>query len=158
MQGVKHQLDCHCIVPGITGPGKQPIYFKFNVFSVIDDGNNVELKYVQCPNCGVIHKVFDLCRSEILAGKDEAAMVRTLQDLKLSIPENLVEVLEMHNCELADFEKLEYILDNEKWDEYIILDREIEDENAVGKMLTFRKEGRIRIEPFMTKEFVSAAD
>ena len=133
---------------------KKPLYFGFNVFSEIDEGNNITCKFLQCPNCGVIHKVYDACRSEIITGKDESAMVRNLTDVKLSIPENFVELLENHGCEFADYEKLEFILDNKMWSEYILLSKDYEDNSRVGKMLTFSDNGKPKVEPFMSTELI----
>ena len=64
MQGFKHLVQCHCILPQYRKM-KDPVFHKFVVFSTIDKKDNVEPKNVQCNNCGVIHKVFDICKSEI---------------------------------------------------------------------------------------------
>jgi len=153
MMGIKHYVECHCVLPQYRS-SKKPIYFGFNVFSEIDEGNNVQCKFLQCPNCGVIHKVYDTCRSEIIAGKDESAIIRSLSDVKLSISENFVELLESHGCEFADYEKLEFILDNKMWSEYILLSKDYEDNNRVGKMLTFSDKGKPKVEPFMSTELI----
>jgi len=153
MRGLKHYVECHCVLPQYRN-AKKPLYFGFNVFSEIDEGNNITCKFLQCPNCGVIHKVYDACRSEIITGKDESAMVRNLTDVKLSIPENFVELLENHGCEFADYEKLEFILDNKMWSEYILLSKDYEDNSRVGKMLTFSDKGKPKVEPFMSTELI----
>jgi hypothetical protein len=150
MNGVKHYIECHCVLPQYRS-SKKPIYFGFNVFSKIDEGNNVVSKFSQCPNCGVIHNVIDLCKSEIISGKDESVMLRTISDIKLSVPENMVQLLDQHGCEFADYEKLEYILDHKAWNEYILLSKDYEDDNRVGKVLKFEESGKPRVEPFMTK-------
>ena len=154
MQGLKHYIECHCVLPQYRN-SKKPVYFGFNVFSKIDDGNSVICKFTHCPNCGVVHKVYDACKSEISSGKDESAATRSISDLKLSIPENFIELLETHNCEFADYEKLEFILDHEAWSEYIVLGKDHEDDNRVGKILSFSDSGRARVEPFVTKELIS---
>tara|TARA_Y100000389_G_scaffold44333_1_gene39065 strand:- start:366 stop:842 length:477 start_codon:yes stop_codon:yes gene_type:complete len=151
--GIKHFIECHCVLPQYRN-AKKPIYFGFSAFSEVDDGNSVKLKYSQCPNCGVIHKVYDLCKSEILAGKDESAVIRSFSDIKLSIPEHFVQLLESHNCEFADYEKLEFILDNELWSERILLSTDFEENDRVGKMLTFSSKGKPKVEPFMSKELI----
>ena len=153
MTGIKHHIECHCVLPQYRNV-KRPIYFGFNAFSEMDEGNSVCLKFLQCPNCGVIHRVYDLCKSEILAGKDESAIVRSLSDVKLSIPENFVELLETHNCEFADYEKLEFILDNELWTDRVLLSMDFDENNRIGKMLTFSNKGKPRVEPFMSKELI----
>jgi hypothetical protein len=154
MQGIKHYIECHCITPQFKNK-KKPIYFGFSVFSVLSDEDEVENKFVQCPNCGVIHKVVDLCKSEILSGKDESVAVRTLDDIKFSIPENLVQLLESNRTSYADYEKLEWILNNEIWDETVILTSDIEEGTRVGKILKFSKDGRPRVEPFASVELIN---
>ena len=153
MLGLKHYIECHCVLPQYRNV-KKPIYFGFNAFSEVDEGNNVKLKFIQCPNCGVIHKVYDICKSEILAGKDESAIIRNLSDVKLLIPEHFVQLLETNNCEFADYEKLEFIISNEFWSERILLSTDFEENNRVGKMLTFSSKGKPRVEPFMSKELI----
>ena len=153
MQGIKHYIECHCVLPQYRNT-KKPIYFGFNVFSKMDEGNNVICRLAQCPNCGVIHKVYDVCQSEIMAGKDESAAVRTLSDVKLSIPENFVELLETHSCEFADYEKLEFILENKVWSEFIVLNKDYEENNRVGKLLRFSELGKPKVEPFMSTELI----
>mgnify|MGYP003658589485 CR=1 FL=1 len=153
MQGIKHYIGCHCVLPQYMNV-KKPIYFGFNTFSKMDKGNSVQFKHAQCPNCGVIHKVYDICKSEIIAGKDESAIIRSISDVKLSIPENFVQLLETHNCEFADYEKLEFILEGELWSERILLSMDFEENNRVGKMLSFSDKGKPKVEPFMSKELI----
>jgi hypothetical protein len=153
MKGIKHYIECHCVTPQFRN-AKKPIYFGFSVFSVLQEDDTVDEKFVQCPNCGVIHRVHDLCRSEILSGKDESAVIRSLDDIKLSIPENLVQLLEANKTSFADYEKLEWIINNEVWDESVILVSDIEDGTRTGKLLKFNKSGRPRVEPFASVELI----
>jgi hypothetical protein len=156
MSGTKHYIECHCVLPQYRSV-KKPIYFGFNVFSEYDHDENIKLKYVQCPNCGVIHKVHNVCHSEILSGKDESAMIRDINDVKLSLPEKYVELFETHQCEFADYEKLEHIINNKLWSEYIVLSMKQEDDSRVGKIMRFLKTGTPRVEPYITKELIEYA-
>ena len=65
----KHLIECHCILPQYKKAPK-PVFHKFIVFSEIDN-DVVEPTYVQCNNCGAVHKIYDFCKSEIIVGRDE---------------------------------------------------------------------------------------
>ena len=43
-----------------------PLFHKFTVFSEFDSEGEIIPKIAKCNNCGVIHKVIDFCRSEII--------------------------------------------------------------------------------------------
>jgi len=153
MNGVKHYVECHCVIPQY-GKSKKPLYYKFKAFSEIDNGNNVKCKFLQCPNCNVVHKVIDLCKSEIMIGTENSPVVTTMIDIKLSLPENLVELLEKHNLSIADYEHLEFIIREKKWEDYIVLVKEENKEKIEGKILKFSSEGKPRVEPFWTQVII----
>ena len=62
---LKHLIECHCSLI-IYKKRKDTVYHKFPVYSKLDKDNNIIEKIVQCNNCGVVHKITDLCKSEIL--------------------------------------------------------------------------------------------
>ena len=81
IEGVRHLIECHCILPQFRNR-QTPVYHKFIVFSTVDD-DKVNKKLVQCNNCGILHKVVDLCKSEIAHGMEEGASLRTIEDIRL---------------------------------------------------------------------------
>lgn len=127
---------------------KKPLYFKFQVFSIIDDGNNVIPKTAQCPNCGIVHKVFDICKSEIATGKEESREIITKDDLSFMLPSDYVNILKNYDCVIADYEQLLFILENKKWNDFIVLTYEKEGEDISGKLLKFSETGQPKIEPY----------
>jgi len=153
MQGIKHLIECHCVLPQYRGKEK-PVYHKFVVFSVIDDSDTVIATHTQCNNCGTVHKVYDVCKSEIIAGKDESAVVETIKDFQISLPSSLFELFENYHLEVPDYQYARFILENRKWDETIILASENEDETKSGKLLRFVAEDQFRVEPFVRQEVV----
>ena len=90
-RGVKHNIQCLCVLPQYRKT-KDPPYHEFVVFSVIDDSDTVEEKYAQCNNCGAIHKIIDLCRSEIATDRAELVIL-TKEDIKLMKETQLMKVL-----------------------------------------------------------------
>ena len=84
MKGVKHLVQCHCILPQYKN-AKDPVFHKFTVFSVIDDSDTVVSKYAECNNCGAAHKVYDICKSEIVVGKDEVRSYLKISDFQAQV-------------------------------------------------------------------------
>ncbi len=150
MNGIKHLIQCHCILPQYKNVN-DPVFHKFTAFSVIDNSDTVIVKYADCNNCGAVHKVYDVCKSEIMTGKDEMKSGLSKQDFKLSLPEQLYDLLGQYEREICDYEYSLFILDNKMWDEKIILSREEIDDHIQGKTLKFLGPERFRIESYVHK-------
>lgn len=147
MQGIKHLVQCHCVLPQYKN-ALEPVFHKFVVFSVIDDSDTVQPKFSQCNNCGVVHKVIDICRSELTL-KEETRALPNIEDIKFSISPDLVRVLESYHCDLATWEQAEWIYLTKAWDQWITLVREEDENNEIrGKRLIFLDDDRFRIEAF----------
>tara|TARA_B100001123_G_scaffold437566_2_gene570077 strand:- start:21020 stop:21481 length:462 start_codon:yes stop_codon:yes gene_type:complete len=153
MQGIKHIVECHCILPQYRN-AKNPVYHKFIVFSIIDDSNTVVPKYAQCNNCDVVHKVHDLCKSEIVAGRDEIRSIATIDDIKLSLEKDVCDVLESYQSDVATFENASFIMQNELWGESIVISKETIDDEISGKRLVFERKDKFKIEPFVYRTTV----
>src|SRR3990167_2319321 len=141
----KHLIECRCILPQFTNRNNPPFH-KFTVSSVIDNDDNVISKFVQCPNCGIVHKVIDICKSEILRGKEELRTLITIEDIKNSLPKNIAEVLETYDVALHIWEEAQFIVDNRLFDKQIILVSEEVDNSKQGKMLKIMETGFVKIE------------
>lgn len=154
MKGHKHLIQCHCILPQYKKK-KNPVFHKFVVFSLIEEeSDTVQVKYAECNNCGALHKIHDICKSEIVVGKEETRLVAKVTDFKLSLPNDLYDVLITYNCELADFEMAQYILDYQKWDYHVVLSREEIEGKTMGKILRFVNIDKFRIESYSNQETV----
>ena len=147
MEGIKHIIDCHCVLAQYRNT-KNPIYHKFIVFSIIDDSNTVVPKFVQCNNCDTVHKVFDICKSEIISGKDELGTGIQKDDIKRILPEDVRDVLESYSADLATYEYAAFILEQKKWGSFVVLTREIINDDVSGKMLVFESPVKFKIETF----------
>ena len=147
MQGVKHLVQCHCILPQFKN-SEDPTFHKFVVFSVIDDSDTVQPKFAQCNNCGVIHKITDICTSE-LTTREESKSLPSTSDIKLSSPQDLSQILESYQCDIATWEQAEWIYLTKSWDQWLSLVREYDEDSELhGKRLIFLQDGRFRIEAF----------
>lgn len=126
-----------------------PPYYNFAVFSIIDDSDTCIPKYAQCNNCGVVHRVVDLCRSEIISGRDELSSVTSVDDLKVMLSSDIVQVMESYSCTLPSYEHVHFIISNAQWGDFIVLTRDSIDDEQQGKLLRFIGPGKIIIESFM---------
>ena len=148
LSGVKHLIQCHCILPQFK-ESRDPVFHKFAVFSILDeDSDTVQPKFAQCNNCGIIHKVVDICRSE-LTTKEESKTLPSISDIRLSLPKSLSDVLDSYQSDISTWEHAEWIYLTKAWDSWIILAREEDDEGDLhGKRLIFLGEERFKIEAF----------
>ena len=151
--GIKHLVQCRCILPQFRGD-TDPVFHKFVVFSTLDEKTDeVTPKHVQCPNCGVVHKVTELSKSEILS-VDESAQIRTIDDISLSLPSRLEKILRTYKVDIATWEEAEFIINEQKWGGFVILDREQDSSTTKGKLLRIKGENSFMIEQFeSTREF-----
>ena len=151
--GYKHLVECHCVLPQFRHK-KTVTYHKFAVFSVADESDTVSPHLAQCNNCGTVHRVFDVCKSEILAGKDESRAVEKKEDVCLSLPSALVELFASYRLELPDYQFARFILENEKWDSMIVLTSEHTVTAREGELVRFVSQDKFRVEPFSSTEVI----
>ena len=147
MRGQKHLIKCRCVLPHLK-TRENPPQHQLTVFSVIDDNDKIKTKYSQCNNCGLIHKVIDICQSEILTGKDEMKSIVQIDDIKLSLPRNLSDILERHEIDLPSWEQAQFIVENKLWGDFIILAQEEEDGIVHGKYVRILSDSFFKIESF----------
>jgi len=127
---VKHLIDCHCIL-SIYKNRTKPIYHKFPVFSIVEE-DSIKEKYVLCNNCDIVHKVFEINKSEIKWGNEGfKSLVTTKEDIKFNLEnlgmERLVTILEVNNVDISDWELIDYLLENDLEGKVVIDKKEIED-------------------------------
>jgi len=153
MQGQQHLIQCHCILPQYRGR-KDPVFHKFIVFSVVDDSDTVIPKYVQCNNCGSVHKVHDICKSEIAWGKDELNTVNTIEDVGRGLTSDIRDVLTSYACELYTWEHVLFIYLNKLWGQTVVLTRDTINDDVQGKILRLNAADEILIENYIISENV----
>lgn len=151
MRGQRHLIKCRCVLPQYKGVTNPPVH-QFVVFSIITDTDSVKQKFAQCNNCGIVHKVTDICVSEILAGKEAMASVVKIEDVKLSLPSNLSDILERNNVDLATWEAAQFILENKEWGNFVILAQEEESGTRQGKYVRIMSETFFKVESFSREE------
>lgn len=152
--GQKHVIKCRCILHQFKTK-KNPPTHSFVVFSIINDDDSVVSKYVQCNNCGIIHKVTDIGRSEIINGKEHMSSIVTLNETKMSIPERLVILLEANNVDQPTWEYTKFIIDNERWGDCVVLSTDETEGTKQGKYVIILGENLFKIESFVREEVLT---
>lgn len=153
-QGVKHLVRCVCVLPQLSKL-KDPPSHEFTVFSVYDDASNdFEPTFVQCDNCGVVHKVIDVCTSTIMRGREEMSSVVTIEDVRGSVPENLAALLEQNKADLPTWQQVAWIVEDKRWGASVVLTSEYIDGTRQGKALTILGETLFKVTNF-TNETVA---
>ena len=153
MKGVRHLVECHCVLPQYRRRDV-PVFHKFPVFSKIDDQDIVEEKIVQCENCGTIHRVYDVCKSEIIPGKDDSRVALTIEDIKISMSDKLSNILDSYDCDISLWEHVEFIIENEEWGSEIVLKRESQPDTTSLKILQINSADKFRIKTATRKESI----
>jgi hypothetical protein len=121
------------------------------VFSTLTN-DVVDPKFVQCNNCGVVHKIYDLCKSEIVQGRDELRSVTKLEEISLSLPQDLRDVLKSYECDITVWEHLRFILEERRWGDRVVLTRENINGEVVGKVMTVSAGNRFSLEDYISRE------
>ena len=154
MNATKHMVECHCVLPQYRDR-REPVYHKFVVFSQVDvESDTVIPSYAQCNNCGTVHKVHDICKSQIVTGKEESAAVEQIKDVAMSLPASLVELFQSYSLELPDYMLARHVLDYNQWNTTIVLTQEKDGDMTTGKLLRFIGPERFRVEPLSRKDYI----
>ena len=106
-RGFKHLIRCRCTLPQFKNMASPPQHM-FVVFSVINDDDSVEPKFAQCNNCGIVHKVIDICKSEFTS-KETMTSLMSIDDVKVGLNPKLVSVLERYDVDLPTWEAVKSV-------------------------------------------------
>jgi len=152
LSGQKHLVKCRCVLQQYKKL-KDPPNHQFVVFSIIDS-DVVKHKHAQCTNCGVIHRVTEISRSDIVA-KEAMSTIVTIDDIKQSIPQRLADLLEVNKCDLPSWELAQFILENKRWGEFVVLTTERDGNTTQGKYVSILSETMFKVETFTREEVLS---
>ena len=150
--GVKHLISCRCILPTMKNKSDPPLH-KFVVFSIQENDVTLE-KLVTCNNCGVVHRVIEICRSDILNNFEGTSSSLTLEDVAMQLSESVRDILASYEKELADYEHVKFMIDKDTIGDFVVLSQEFNDDRKSGKVLKYKGEGKFEIEPFSRSEII----
>lgn len=151
--GQKHLIQCRCILHQFKKMKNAPLH-RFVVFSTVDDDKPV-IKFAQCNNCGIIHKIVDIGRSEILKDREHMSSIISVSEIKLSLNPSLVSILDANFCDLPTYEMVKFIIDQKKWGEIVILSSEEESGTRQGKYVRIMGEALFNVDSFTREEFIT---
>jgi hypothetical protein len=151
--GLKHLITCRCVLPQFKRYENPPQH-QFVVFSVLGDDDIVQPKFVQCNNCGIIHKVIEVNRSEIVAGREDMRSITSIDDIKMSMSLNLIALLEQNSADLPTWEAVQYAIINEQWGGFVVLTTDEEDGLRQGKYIRILGQNMFKVETFTREEVV----
>jgi hypothetical protein len=123
---------------------ENPIYHKFVVFSIIED-DVVEPKFVQCNNCAIIHKITDVCKSEIVAGLEFSNAVTRIDEVREALPDQIASFLEKANSDMATWENVAFLLENSLGGFEVPIAKEEVSGLTQVKMLSVDEKGKVKI-------------
>lgn len=152
--GQKHLVKCRCILSQFRKQDNPPTH-QFVVFSHVDDDGNVVTKHAQCNNCGVIHKVTDICTSEVMASKEHMNSLVTIDDIKGSLHQNLVTILDKNNADLPTWEACQYIIENKQWGLHVVLTTDLDNGTKAGKYVRILGDSLFKVDSFERSEVVT---
>lgn len=124
-----HQIDCSCILQ-VKGDPR----FRFKVFSVLEN-DKVQQKFVSCPNCGVTHKIVEIGKSNIIRSKEDLKSIIKIDDIKKSLNQRFIDVLEENNCDLTVWEQVKFIIENEMWGKHVHISFDYVDDVNIIKIM-----------------------
>lgn len=150
----KHFVKCRCVLPQLKSKSDPPLH-QFMVFSTLNNEGHVNTKLVQCDNCGIVHKIIDLCKTEILNGREDISSLVKIDDLKKSLPQNITAVLDSHDAPLPLWEQAQFIIDNCEWGQIIPLSVDIIDGMRQGKYLKILGVTLHKVESYTIEEYVT---
>jgi len=142
LEGIRHLIECHCVLPQYRN-SNPPVFHKFIVFSAIND-DQVQKKLAQCNNCGILHRIVDICKSEIVHGLEEGSSLRSIEDLKVSFPQRLSDFLVTQKLDISTWEFIEFLIDNKLEKDVVINKTEAGDITQL-KILQINADGTFKI-------------
>jgi len=150
--GVRHMIKCRCILKQFEKIDP-PLFHQFLVFSVLEN-DIIRPKIVQCQNCGIIHRIVDIGKSDIIEGREHMSSILTMDDVKASLSPRIVSILETHNADLAIYEHVAFIIENERWGDFVVLATDYDGADRHIKYVKIYGTNLAKIETFSRKEDV----
>tara|TARA_B100000965_G_C19153243_1_gene566971 strand:+ start:89 stop:520 length:432 start_codon:yes stop_codon:yes gene_type:complete len=120
----------------------KPVYHKIPTISFFNDNDEIKEKYIICNNCGVVHRVYEVLKSEIKWGMEDLKnLVNTKEDIAQNLnfleKNDIVNILNKEQAFTCDWELAEHLVEN-NIDGNIILQTTESDNNTVYKVLEIK--------------------
>ena len=155
MPGTKHLVQCHCILPQYRNMNT-PLFHKFVVYSTVSESGDINVSLAKCNNCGVVHKIVDFCKSEVMIGQEDSMAVVTIEDVRSNIPEKIAGILDKHVCDVATWQQVEDIFDNEEWGSVVTISTQKAGDSTQIKSIKINSESRFKVQADIRKDELGA--
>jgi hypothetical protein len=88
-----------------------------------------------------------VCKSDILrTGKDEHKTAISKEDIACQLSDKISNILRRYDCDISTWEQILDYIENEYWDQKIVLNRELVDGKYHVKILSLASENKVKIE------------
>jgi hypothetical protein len=150
---ITHLIECNCFIRQFKNSTNPPSH-KFIVFSELDESANVKPSYAKCNNCGAVRRITEICVSQAAPSMNEdSRSLETIDDIRLELPQNLIKILEKHECELHTWQEARFILKAGLFGRFVVLSKERTKEDLViGKTCQILGNDLYKIENFERDE------
>lgn len=152
--GQKHLIECKCVLPQFQNK-KPVVYHCFVVFSELDEDMNVLEHYEICNNCQAVHKIIDLCKSEVVPTnllEEEKIQVLEEDYYKKRLSAGIVGALDSNQVELATWKEVYYHFSNGNWGKEIIIKRDDDGDDVVVKVIKVYDRKTFKVEQYTHKK------
>jgi hypothetical protein len=83
-----------------------------------------------------------------VTGKEHMTSIIQIEDIKNSLHQNFVNILEGNSADLPTWEAVQFIVENKKWGEFVVLVTETEGEEITGKYIRILGDTMCKVETF----------
>jgi len=154
MPGTKHLIQCHCILPQYRNM-ETPIFHKFVAYSKEDENGDIIESISKCNNCGIIHKIVDFCKSEIVYGAEDIISIISIEDIRENIPNKIIDILDAHMCDLATWEQVSDIFENKEWGSIVNLSASRLGDSTQIKTLVIKDSEKFKIDSHVRQDSIT---
>ena len=132
-----------------------PVFHKFVVYSTTNESGDVNVSLAKCNNCGVVHKVVDFCKSEVMIGQEDSLAIVTIEDIRSNIPEKIAGILDKHKCDVATWQQVEDVFDDQAWGSMVTISKEKAGDSTQIKYLKINSETRFKVQADLRKDEIT---
>lgn len=148
--GHKHLIECKCVLPQFQNK-KPTVFHNFVVFSELDEDMNVLEHYELCNNCQAVHKIVELCKSEIVSTKLlEEDKIKILEEeyYKKRLSAGIVGALDSNQADLPTWKEVYYHFSNGNWGREIIIKRDDDGDDVILKVIKIYDKKTFKVEQY----------
>lgn len=144
-QPLLHEVECLCgeniVVFSLLSPNEKG---EFDVF---------EPSIVQCSDCGLYHKVVEVCSSMVMKRLPYGETLWSFDESEM--PDTLAMALDSYDVSQAKKAYMTWCLKHGKFDAQITLFSDIQPDGQLrGRTCSFTPEGKVKISPYLTRMVV----